>query len=299
MTRNFPPEFVWGTATASYQIEGAVDEDGRGPSIWDTFSHTPGKTRDGDTGDVACDHYHRMPEDVALMAELGLHAYRFSIAWPRVIPTGSGEVNPAGLDFYSRLVDELLAKGISPVATLYHWDLPQPLDDDGGWTNRATAERFAEYAGVVGRALGDRVDVFTTLNEPWCSAYLGYSAGVHAPGHKSNAESLAAVHHLNLAHGLGVQALRSEVPRRYADVDHAQPCQRARRERGRRRRGAPRRRPQQPGLPRPDPARQLSRRRPRRSAPHHRLELHQGRRHRRRSTHPSTSWGSTTTPPRS
>ena len=150
MTRTFPPEFVWGTATASYQIEGAVNEDGRGPSIWDTFSHTPGKTRDGDTGDVACDHYHRMPEDVALMGELGLQAYRFSIAWSRVIPTGSGEVNPAGLDFYSRLVDELLAKGISPVATLYHWDLPQPLDDEGGWTNRATAERFAEYAAVVG-----------------------------------------------------------------------------------------------------------------------------------------------------
>ena len=212
MTRTFPTEFVWGCATASYQIEGAVTEDGRGPSIWDTFSHTPGKTRDGDTGDVACDHYHRMPEDVALMGELGLHAYRFSIAWSRVIPTGSGEVNQAGLDFYSRLVDELLAKGISPVATLYHWDLPQPLDDEGGWTNRATAERFAEYAGVVGRALGDRVDVFTTLNEPWCAAYLGYSAGVHAPGHTSNAESLAAVHHLNLAHGLGVQALRSEVP---------------------------------------------------------------------------------------
>jgi len=211
MARTFPSEFVWGCATASYQIEGAVNEDGRGPSIWDTFSHTPGKTRDGDTGDVACDHYHRMPEDVALMGDLGLHAYRFSIAWPRVIPTGSGTVNQAGLDFYSRLVDELLAKGISPVATLYHWDLPQPLQDEGGWTNRATAERFAEYATAVGRALGDRVDVFTTLNEPWCSAYLGYSAGAHAPGHKSNAESLAAVHHLNLAHGLGVQALRSEV----------------------------------------------------------------------------------------
>ena len=211
MARTFPSTFVWGCATASYQIEGAVQEDGRGPSIWDTFSHTPGKTRDGDTGDVACDHYHRMPEDVALMGELGLPAYRFSIAWPRVIPTGSGAVNAAGLDFYSRLVDELLAKGISPVATLYHWDLPQPLQDEGGWTNRATAERFAEYATVVGQALGDRVDVFTTLNEPWCSAYLGYSAGAHAPGHTSNAESLAAVHHLNLAHGLGVQALRNEV----------------------------------------------------------------------------------------
>src|SRR6476469_1319924 len=210
MARSFPSAFLWGCATASYQIEGAVHEDGRGPSIWDTFSHTPGKTRDGDTGDVACDHYHRMPEDVALMGELGLQAYRFSIAWPRVSPTGSGTVDQAVLDFYSRLVDELLAKGISPVATLYHWDLPQPLQDEGGWTNRATAERFAEYATAVGRALGDRVDVFTTLNEPWCSAYLGYSAGAHAPGHKSNAESLAAVHHLNLAHGLGVQALRSE-----------------------------------------------------------------------------------------
>ncbi|HEY2297591.1 MAG TPA: GH1 family beta-glucosidase [Jatrophihabitans sp.] len=212
MSRSFPPGFVWGSATASYQIEGAVHEDGRGPSIWDTFSHTPGKTLDGDTGDVACDHYHRMPQDVALMADLGLAAYRFSIAWPRIVPTGSGAVNQAGIDFYSRLVDELLAKGIAPVATLYHWDLPQPLEDEGGWTNRATAERFAEYASVVGEALGDRVHTITTLNEPWCSAYLGYSAGVHAPGHTSNAESLAAVHHLNLAHGLGVSALRSVVP---------------------------------------------------------------------------------------
>jgi beta-glucosidase len=211
MTRSFPSDFVWGAATASYQIEGAVHEDGRGPSIWDTFSHTPGKTRDGDTGDVACDHYHRMPEDVALMGSLGLHAYRFSLAWPRIVPTGSGAVNQAGIDFYSRLVDELLARKIAPVATLYHWDLPQPLQDEGGWTNRATAERFAEYAAIVGRALGDRVEVFTTLNEPWCSAYLGYAAGAHAPGHTSNAESLAAVHHLNLAHGLGVQALRGEV----------------------------------------------------------------------------------------
>jgi beta-glucosidase len=212
MTRSFPSEFLWGSATASYQIEGAVHEDGRGPSIWDTFSHTPGKTDQGDTGDIACDHYHRMPEDVALMADLGLRAYRFSIAWPRIVPTGSGQVNQAGLDFYARLVDELLTRGIAPVATLYHWDLPQPLEDEGGWTNRATAERFAEYATVVGEALGDRLHTITTLNEPWCSAYLGYAAGVHAPGHTSNAESLAAVHHLNLAHGLGVQALRSVVP---------------------------------------------------------------------------------------
>jgi beta-glucosidase len=211
MTRTFPSDFVWGAATASYQIEGAVHEDGRGPSIWDTFSHTPGKTHNGDTGDVACDHYHRVPEDVALMADLGLRAYRFSVAWPRIVPAGSGAVNQAGIDFYSRLVDELLGNGIAPVLTLYHWDLPQPLQDDGGWTNRATAERFAEYAAIVGRALGDRVETFTTLNEPWCSAYLGYAGGVHAPGHTSNAEALAAVHHLNLAHGLGVLALRGEV----------------------------------------------------------------------------------------
>ncbi|HEY2273163.1 MAG TPA: beta-glucosidase [Jatrophihabitantaceae bacterium] len=208
----FPAGFVWGTATASYQIEGAATEDGRGPSIWDTFSHTPGKVLGGDTGDVACDHYHRMPEDVAIMADLGLQAYRFSVAWPRIVPTGSGAVNQAGLDFYRRLVDELLGRGIVPMATLYHWDLPQPLEDDGGWTNRATAERFAEYASVVGEAIGDRVPNFITLNEPWCSAYLGYAAGVHAPGRTNSADALAAVHHLNLAHGLGSTALRAVLP---------------------------------------------------------------------------------------
>jgi beta-glucosidase len=210
--REFPAGFVWGAATAAYQIEGAVRADGRGPSIWDTFSHTPDKVRNGDTGDVACDHYHRVDEDVALMAELGLRAYRFSVAWPRVVPTGSGAVNQAGLDFYSRLVDRLLEHGITPTATLYHWDLPQPLEDAGGWTNRATAERFAEYAAILGAALGDRVGLFTTLNEPWCSAYLGYASGVHAPGRQSNADALAAVHHLNLAHGLGTKALRSVLP---------------------------------------------------------------------------------------
>jgi beta-glucosidase len=212
MSRTFPDGFVWGCATASYQIEGAVAEDGRKSSIWDTFSHTPGMTKDGDTGDVADDHYHRVAEDVALMADLGLQAYRFSVAWPRIVPTGSGAANPAGLDFYSRLVDLLLENGIEPLATLYHWDLPQPLQDAGGWTNRATAERFAEYAAVVGQALGDRVPTFTTFNEPWCSAYLGYSSGVHAPGVQDNASALAAVHHLNLAHGLGVRAMRSVVP---------------------------------------------------------------------------------------
>jgi beta-glucosidase len=208
----FPDGFTWGAATAAYQIEGAVAEDGRGPSIWDTFSAEPGRTLNGESGAVACDHYHRVGDDVALMAELGLQAYRFSIAWPRVIPTGSGDVNPAGLDFYSRLVDQLLERDIRPVATLYHWDLPQPLQDEGGWTNRETAARFADYAAVVGEALGDRVGTFTTLNEPWCSAYLGYAVGLHAPGIRSNEAAYRAVHHLNLAHGLGTTALRSVIP---------------------------------------------------------------------------------------
>ncbi|MEU7742628.1 GH1 family beta-glucosidase [Nonomuraea sp. NPDC049158] len=207
----FPHEFVFGSATAAYQIEGAAAEDGRGPSIWDTFSHTPGRTVNGDTGDVADDHYHRLESDLDLMAELGLEAYRFSIAWPRVIPTGVGPTNHKGVDFYSRLVDGLLERGIRPVATLYHWDLPQPLEDEGGWTSRATADAFAEYARVISAALGDRVDTWTTLNEPWCSAYLGYGSGVHAPGHTSRLEPLLAVHQLNRAHGLAIQAMRSEV----------------------------------------------------------------------------------------
>ena len=168
----FPPGFVFGSATAAYQVEGGATDAGRGPSIWDTFSRTPGKVWNGDTGDVACDHLHRWESDLDLMAELGLRAYRFSISWPRVIPDGRGAVNNAGLDFYSRLVAGLRARGIRPVATLYHWDLPQPLEDAGGWPVRETAEAFAEYAAVVGAALGDRVDTFTTLNEPWCSAYL-------------------------------------------------------------------------------------------------------------------------------
>ncbi|MFI5952969.1 GH1 family beta-glucosidase [Cryptosporangium sp. NPDC051539] len=207
----FPAEFVFGSATASYQIEGAVHEDGRGPSIWDTFSHTPGKVLDGDTGDVADDHYHRLDADLDLMVDLGLEAYRFSIAWPRIVPTGRGEVNPAGLAFYSRLVDGLLDRGIRPVATLYHWDLPQALEDEGGWTNRATAEAFAAYARVAGEALGDRVHTWTTLNEPWCSAYLGYSSGVHAPGRTEPLAALQAVHHLNLAHGLALRELHQVV----------------------------------------------------------------------------------------
>ena len=207
----FPADFQWGTATASYQIEGSPTADGRGPSIWDTFSHTPGKVVDGDTGDVADDHYRRMPADVELMSTLGLGAYRFSIAWPRIVPTGSGPVNQAGLDFYSRLVDELLSHGIDPAVTLYHWDLPQPLQDAGGWVNRDTAQRFGDYAAIVGAALGDRVSSIFTLNEPWCSAFLGYASGVHAPGLTSNAAAITAAHHLNLAHGLGMAALRASV----------------------------------------------------------------------------------------
>lgn len=205
----FPPAFTFGSATAAYQVEGAAAEDGRTPSIWDTFSRTPGAVWNGDTGDVACDHYHRMESDLDLMAELGLQAYRFSVAWPRIVPTTAGEVNPAGLDFYSRLVDGLLDRGIRPVATLYHWDLPQYLEDAGGWTSRTTVDAFERYAEVLGAALGDRVHTWTTLNEPWCSAYLGYGQGGHAPGRHEPAAALAAVHHLNLAHGRAVQALRA------------------------------------------------------------------------------------------
>jgi len=212
----FPPGFLWGSATAAYQIEGAVAEAGRTPSIWDTFSHTPGRVAGGDTGDVADDHYHRFHDDVALMAGLGLTSYRFSVAWPRITPqvdaAALGPVNDAGLAFYSELVDTLLAAGIAPSVTLYHWDLPQALEDAGGWAARATAERFGEYAEVVAAALGDRVPLFITLNEPWCSAYLGYASGVHAPGRTSDADALAAVHHLNLAHGLATAAIRRAAP---------------------------------------------------------------------------------------
>ncbi|MEV7212986.1 GH1 family beta-glucosidase [Kitasatospora cineracea] len=208
----FPAGFVWGAATAAYQIEGAAAQDGRTPSIWDTFARRPGAVRNGDTGDIAADHYHRYREDVALMSELGLGAYRFSLAWPRVQPGGRGPANEAGLDFYDRLVDELLGAGITPVATLYHWDLPQELEDEGGWTNRDTAYRFAEYVRLAAARLGDRIPTWTTLNEPWCSAFLGYGNGVHAPGRTDPAAALAAHHHLLLAHGLGTAALRAELP---------------------------------------------------------------------------------------
>jgi beta-glucosidase len=203
------PAFRLGVATSSYQIEGAVAEDGRGASIWDTFSHTAGKTKHGHTGDVACDHYHRMPEDVALLAWMGVDAYRFSIAWPRVLPAGRGAVNERGLDFYERLVDALLEKGIAPAATLYHWDLPAALE--GGWLDRRTVHAFAEYSEVVARRLGDRVALWLTHNEPWCAAFLGYETGLFAPGHRNFAEALTCAHHLLVSHGLAVRALRATV----------------------------------------------------------------------------------------
>ena len=205
----FPADFLWGAATAAYQIEGAVSEDGRESSIWDEFAATPGKTHQGESGAVAADHYHRVGEDTDLMRQLGLGAYRFSIAWPRILPQGRGAVNQAGLDFYDRLVDTLLAKGITPFATLYHWDLPSPLEQEGGWRNRATAYAFADYAEIVARRLGDRVTNWITLNEPWCSAYLGYGVGVHAPGVQDRQAAVDAAHHLLLGHGLAVPRIRA------------------------------------------------------------------------------------------
>ncbi|CAL9553999.1 Beta-glucosidase A [Actinosynnema sp. ALI-1.44] len=206
---SFPEGFVWGAATAAFQVEGATTVDGRTKSIWDTFCEVPGAVVGGDTGEPAADHYYRVESDVQLMADLGLHAYRFSTAWPRVRPD-AGPVNQAGLDFYSRLVDALLDKGITPWLTLYHWDLPQALEDKGGWTNRDTAYRFAEYAESVVGALGDRVVNWTTLNEPWCSSFLSYAAGVHAPGRQEPEAAVAAVHHLLLGHGLAVEAIRAQ-----------------------------------------------------------------------------------------
>ncbi|MGQ9568816.1 MAG: GH1 family beta-glucosidase [Anaerolineae bacterium] len=204
----FPEHFTWGAATAAYQIEGAWDEDGKGPSIWDVFCRVPGAIQDGDTGDVACDHYHRWREDVALMRELGLRAYRFSVSWPRVLPEGRGKVNRPGLDFYDRLVDALLAADIQPFVTLYHWDLPQALQEEGGWPVRDTARRFADFADVVSRRLGDRVRHWITLNEPWVVAYAGYGNGYHAPGIRNPLAAVQATHHLLLAHGLAVPVLR-------------------------------------------------------------------------------------------
>ncbi len=208
----FPADFLWGAATASYQIEGAVTADGRAPSIWDVFSRQPGAIEGGDTGDDACDHYHRYREDVAIMKSLGLRSYRFSVAWPRVQPNGRGPANQAGLDFYKRLLDEVQNAGIEPWLTLYHWDLPQALEDAGGWPNRDTAERFAEYSAIVHKEFGDRIKFWTTLNEPWVSAMLGYGNGVHAPGRREPGAALASVHHLLLGHGLATAAIRSNDP---------------------------------------------------------------------------------------
>jgi beta-glucosidase len=208
----FPTGFLWGAATASYQIEGAWNEDGRGESIWDRFSRQPGAIKDASNGDVACDHYHRWRDDVAIMKQLGLKSYRFSIAWPRILPTGRGEVNQKGLKFYSDLVDELLANDIVPFATLYHWDLPQALQDEGGWAVRSTAEAYVEYADVVSRALGDRVKHWITHNEPWCASFLGYQIGEHAPGLKDWPSALAASHHLLLSHGWAVDVIRRNSP---------------------------------------------------------------------------------------
>ncbi|MBC7631133.1 GH1 family beta-glucosidase [Aeromicrobium sp.] len=208
----FPADFSWGAATSAYQIEGAVDEDGRTPSIWDTFAATPGRVVAGETGAVAVDHYHRWSDDVDLMAGLGLGAYRFSVAWPRVQPDGVGLGNAAGIAFYDRLVDRLLEKGITPWATLYHWDLPEVLEQAGGWPSRTTAYAFADYAGIVAESLGDRVKHWITLNEPWCAAFLGYASGIHAPGRTEPAAAVAASHHLMLGHGLAVERLRATVP---------------------------------------------------------------------------------------
>jgi beta-glucosidase len=214
--RRFPPGFLWGAATSAYQIEGAVHEDGRGQSIWDTYSHTPGKVQGGDTGDIACDSYHRVEEDLSLLSELGVDGYRFSIAWPRIQPTGRGGVNERGLDYYRALVAGLRDRGIMPVATVYHWDLPQALEDEGGWAHRETAERFAEYAQLVARALGDHVAMWITMNEPQQAANQGYRVGTHAPGKTDYALAAAATHHLLLGHGLALEAMRSSLPGRTA-----------------------------------------------------------------------------------
>jgi beta-glucosidase len=219
----FPDGFLWGVSTAAYQIEGAVAEDGRGTSVWDTFAHTPGRVRDGHTGDTACDHYHRWPEDLALLQGLGVDAYRFSIAWPRVQPDGSGACNPKGLDFYDRLVDALAEHAVAPVPTLYHWDLPQPLEDRGGWLDRDTAYRFADYAALVAERLADRVERWITLNEPVVHMAEGYAFGTHAPGRALLLEALPAGHHQLLGHGLAVAALRARGARQVLLTNNCTP----------------------------------------------------------------------------
>lgn len=215
---SFPSDFLWGAAASSYQIEGAVSEDGRGECIWTRFSHTPGKVKNGDTGDRACEHYQRYREDIALMGSLGLMSYRFSIAWPRIFPAGTGTVNAAGLDFYSRLVDELLKAGITPFATLYHWDLPQALQDRGGWANPDSVKWFADYVDVMTRALGDRVNHWITHNEPWVIAFLGNYLGIHAPGIKDLPTALKVAHHVLISHGEAVPVIRANVPNAHAGI---------------------------------------------------------------------------------
>jgi beta-glucosidase len=210
--KRFPDDFVWGVATSAFQIEGAVHEGGRGESVWDRYCATPGKIIDGSNGDVACDHYHRVDEDIALLKWLGVASYRFSIGWTRILPTGRGKPNEPGLDFYDRLVDKLLAAGIDPNVTLNHWDMPQTLQDQGGWPSRETVSAFVAYAEAVTRRLGDRVRRFCTHNEPWCVSTLGYGQGEHAPGEKSWPRAFAAAHHLLLSHGLAVQAMRAHAP---------------------------------------------------------------------------------------
>lgn len=209
---NFPEGFLWGAATASYQIEGAAQEDGRGECIWTRFSHTPGKVDNGDTGDVACDHYHLYRDDVKMMKDLGLHTYRFSISWPRVIPTGTGASNPKGIDFYDRLVDELLSVDIQPNATLYHWDLPQALQDKGGWENPNIVEWFADYADLMSQRLGDRISLWSTHNEPWVVAFVGNYQGRHAPGKQDLSAALKVAHHLILTHASGTKAIKRNLP---------------------------------------------------------------------------------------
>ena len=223
MTEN-AEKFLWVVATSAYQIEWATQEDGRGPSIWDAFAQRPGAIRDGSTGEPACDHYRRYEEDIALMQSLGVRAYRFSVAWPRILPEGRGRINPKGLAFYDRLVDRLLASGITPFLTLYHWDLPLALEERGGWRSRETAFAFAEYAEAVARALADRVPFFATLNEPWCSAFLGHWTGEHAPGLRNLEAALRAAHHLLLGHCIAVEALRAAGARRVGIVINFAPA---------------------------------------------------------------------------
>lgn len=219
----FPPEFRWGVSTSAFQIEGATAEGGRGRSVWDTFTATPGKIAGGEDADVSADHYHRYAEDVALMAELGVDAYRFSFAWPRVQPDGTGQANKAGLEFYDRLLDEVCAAGIDPVGTLYHWDLPQPLEDAGGWLARDTAHRFAEYASILGERFADRVRMWIPINEPMVTSIYGYGIGEYAPGKTLLLDAIPTAHYQHLAHGLAVQALRAAGARNIGNANNHSP----------------------------------------------------------------------------